>query len=73
MNPDFEIEYSEELDEELKLLLQEYRDGNLGMIELAKLVDAACRDHFDFKMMGTINGRARQNNNEDNEKPESGD
>ena len=29
--------------------------------ELLKLVDSACRDHLDFKNMGTINGQWKRN------------
>jgi len=40
-------EYSIDLDEQLKLLLQEYREGEITTKQLLKLVDMACRDHME--------------------------
>jgi len=51
------VEYSKELDEELKLLLQEYREGNLKVSDLIKLVDTACKDHLDFRENGELHAR----------------
>ena len=61
-----EVEYSKELDEELKLLLQEYRDGKISVKDLLKLVDTSCRDHLDFKIMDEFYvGKHRQSDPED--------
>ena len=63
-SPEFKCEYSKELDNELKLLLKEYRNGDLKVEDLLKLVDAACRDHLDFRMLGSINGRKKIDNSD---------
>ena len=42
-------DYSHELDEELKLILEEYRKGQLSVDELLKLIDVSCRDYLEFK------------------------
>ena len=60
----FEIEYSKKLDDDIKLLLQEYRAGLLTVEELLKLIDMACRDNIDFRNMGSING-LRNTENQD--------
>ena len=60
----FEIEYSKKLDDDIKLLLQEYRAGLLTVEELLKLIDMACRDNIDFRKLGSING-LRNTENQD--------
>jgi len=44
-----EDSYDPVLDDELKLLLIEYRDGKLTVAQLLQLIDSACRDYLDFK------------------------
>jgi hypothetical protein len=45
-----ETDYSKELDEEIRFILEEYRDGHLSVYSMLKLIDVTCREHMDFKI-----------------------
>ena len=40
-------DYSDDLDQEIRFILEEYRDGNLSVYQLMKLIDATCREHLE--------------------------
>lgn len=43
------FEYSEELENQLNLILEEYRNGMITVQQMLKLIDIACRDHLENK------------------------
>ena len=48
MKTEGKVTYSDELDEELRVILIEYREGKIGSGEMLKLINIACKDHFEF-------------------------
>ena len=49
MNCDDHInyEYSTELDQEIRIILQEFREGKINAKQLLDLIDMSCREYFD--------------------------
>lgn len=59
MNGSYDFEYSQELDNELKTILEEYRAGTISIKHMLELVDMACREHLDSRMLGSIENYAK--------------
>jgi hypothetical protein len=43
------FEYSEELENELNLILAEYRNGLISVKQMLKLIDISCKEHLENK------------------------
>ncbi|MFA6088596.1 MAG: hypothetical protein WC755_01915 [Candidatus Woesearchaeota archaeon] len=64
MNGLYDFEYSKELDEELKTILEEYRAGQISTRHMLELVDMACKEHLDSRMLGSIEQYAKNRDSE---------
>lgn len=45
----YKFDYSEELENELNLILEEYRNGLISVKQMLKLIDISCKEHLDQK------------------------